>query len=405
MKDERHRPDDAAPLRADLFSAAQMAVHGRRLAAEHQLGTQPGSARLLDRLADNAAVILEACGALTLAARDGVRLAPAADWLLDHRYLIEEQVRLAHSHLPRHYSRALPCLALAPGEDEAGSHPRVYRLALEAVAHGDGRVEPESLARFVAAYQEGAPLALGELWAVPIMLRLALLDNVRRIAARQAHTCRQRALANRWADRLAGQADQRPGDLILLVADMAREVPAMDVSFVAELTRRLQGRSGPLTQALQWVATRLADDERTIEQSVQTDIARQSADQVSVANSIGSLRLLGTMDWREFVETLSAVEQALRQDPAGVYGKMDFATRDHYRHTIERLARASRRSEIEVAGEALALAGESGQGGREHHVGYFLAGAGMARLERRLKLGTAAHRSVRRLLRRLPLPF
>jgi cyclic beta-1,2-glucan synthetase len=405
LKDERHRPDDAAPLRADLFSAAQMAVHGRRLAAEHQLGTQPGSARLLDRLAENAAVILEACSALTLAARDGVRLAPAAEWLLDHRYMIEEQVRLAHSHLPRHYSRALPCLAVAPGEDEAGSHPRVYRLALEAVAHGDGRVEPESLARFVAAYQEGAPLALGELWAVPIMLRLALLENVRRIAARQVHTCRQRALANRWADRLAGQADQRPGDLILLVADMAREVPAMGASFVAELTRRLQGRSGPLTQALQWVATRLADDERTIEQSVQTDIARQSADQVSVANSIGSLRLLGSMDWREFVETLSAVEQALRQDPAGVYGKMDVATRDHYRHTIERLARASRRSEIEVAGEALALSGESAQGRREHHVGYFLAGAGLACLERRLKLGTAAHRSVRRMLRRLPLPF
>jgi cyclic beta-1,2-glucan synthetase len=406
LKDDHHPlPDDAAPLRAELFSAAQMAVHGRRLAAAHQLDTQLGNTRLLDRLADNAAVIADACTGLTLAARDGVRLAPAADWLLDHAYMIEEQVRLAHSHLPPHYSRALPCLAPAPGEDEACRQPRVYRLALEVIAHGDGRFEPESLARFVAAYQEGAPLALGELWAIPIMLRLALLENVRRIAARQSHTCKQRALANRWADRLAGQAEQRPGDLILLVADMARDVPAMDASFVAELTRRLQGRSGPLTQALQWIATRLADDERTIEQSVQTDIARQSADQVSVANSIGSLRLLGTMDWREFVETLSAVEQALRQDPAGVYGKMDFATRDHYRHVIERLARAGRRGEIEVAGEALALAGEAAPGQRQHHVGYYLAGAGLARLERRLQLRTAAHRSVRRMLRRLPLPF
>lgn len=406
MKDERHRlPDDAAPLRAELFSAAQMAVHGRRLAASHQLGTRPDGGRLLDRLADNAAVIAQACAGLTQAAREGVRLAPAAEWLLDHYYMLEEQVRLAHSHLPRHYSRALPCLAAAPGEDEACSHPRVYRLALETVAHGDGRLEPESLARFVAAYQEGAPLALGELWAIPIMLRLALLENVRRIAARQADTCGQRALANRWADRLAGQADQRPGDLILLVADMAREVPAMDASFVAELTRRLQGRSGPLTQALQWIATRLADEDRTIDQSVQTDIARQSADQVSVANSIGSLRLLGTLDWREFVETLSAVEQALRQDPAGVYGRMDFATRDHYRHLIERLARASRRSEIEVAGEALALSGDAAPGQRAHHVGYWLAGAGLADLERRLQLRTAAQRSVRSLLRRLPLPF
>lgn len=404
MKDERHPPpDDAAPLRAELFSAARMAVHGRRLAAGHQLGTQPGNARLLDRLADNARVIADACAGLTRAAAAGVRLAPAADWLLDHAYMIEEQVRLARSHLPRHYNCALPCLAA--GADDAGRHPRVYGLALEAVAHGDGRLEPESLARFIAAYQEGAPLALGELWAIPIMLRLALLENVRRIAARQSHTCDQRALANRWADRLAAQADQRPGDLILLVADMAREVPAMGASFVAELARRLQGRSGPLTQALQWIATRLADDERTIEGAVQDDIARQSADQVSMANSIGSLRLLGTLDWREFVETLSAVEQALRQDPAGVYGKMDFATRDHYRHEVERLARASRRSEIEVAGEALALAAEAETeteaGRRARHVGYYLAGAGLARLERRLNMRTGLLHA----LRRLPLPF
>jgi len=420
LKDERHRlPDDAAPLRAELFSAAQMAVHGRRLAADHLLDTQPGaqsgSTRLLDRLADNAAVITQACAGLTLAAREGVRLAPAAEWLLDHAYMVEEQVRLAHSHLPPHYCRALPCLAEAAAEGQAGAHPRVYRLALEIIAHGDGRIEPESLARFIAAYQEGAPLALGELWAIPIMLRLVLLENLRRIAARQSHTGQQRALAKRWADRLAGQADQRPGDLILLVADMARDVPAMDESFVAELARRLQGRSGPLTQALQWVATRLADDGRSIEQAVQTDIARQSADQVSVANSIGSLRLLGTLDWHEFVETLSAVEQALRQDPAGIYGWMDFATRDHYRHVIERLARASRRSEIDVAGEALALAAEAeaaaaaaaeaeaaaGAGRRERHVGYYLAGTGLAHLERRLKLGSG----VQRLLRRLPLPF
>jgi len=401
LNEDKHRlPDDPAPLRAELFSAAQMAVHGRALAVRHQLGSGPGSAKLLDRLADNAAVILDACAGLTQAAKAGVRLAPAAEWLLDHYYLIEEQVRLAHSHLPRHYSRALPCLADGTDDKEGAGQPRVYQLALEAVAHGDGRLEPESLARFIAAYQEGAPLALGELWAVPIMLRLALLENVRRIAARQAATRTQRALANRWADRMLEQADQRPGDLILLVADMAREVPAMGASFVAELTRRLQGRSGPLTQALQWVATRLADEGRSIDQEVQADIGRQAADQISVANSIGSLRLLGTMDWREFVENLSTVEQTLRQDPAGVYGRMAFATRDHYRHLIEGLARTSRRSEIEVAGEALALAGEAPPGRREQHVGYWLAGAGLAQLERRLHMHAGPAGTIKHLLRR-----
>ncbi|QJE03223.1 cyclic beta 1-2 glucan synthetase [Massilia forsythiae] len=428
--------DDAAPLRAELFSAAQMAVHGRKLAARHQLTTQAGSDRLLERLDENERIIADACIGLTKASKAGALLTPAADWLLDNYYLIEEQVRLARSHLPKDYSRELPCLADA----DACGHPRVYQLALEVIAHGDGRLEPESLARFVAAYQEGAPLTMGELWAIPIMLRLALIENLRRIAARQDLARRERELANGWADRMVDKSDDKPGDLILLVADMARAVQPMGSSFVAELTRRLQGRSGPLTQALQWIGTRLADEGRTIEQAVQADIGQQAADQVSVANSIGSQRLLDKTDWREFVETLSTVEQTLRMDPAGVYGKMDFGTRDHYRHVVEQLARATRKSEMEVAAEAVALAGEgraaaavegaadaapadgsaaaaasagassaaassaAALGGlRLRHVGYYLAGAGLARLERRLNLQSGFVGALRRAGRRRPL--
>lgn len=373
--------DDDAPLRAELFSAAQMAVHGRRLAARHQLADQPGSDHLLDRLDDNAAVIADACAGLARAARAGVRLPSAAGWLLDHAWLIDDHVRLARRHLPDDYCRALPCLQ----DPDARGNPRVYQLALDVLAHGDGRLDAESLARFVAAYQEGAPLALGELWALPAMLRLVLIENLRRLAVRQVDTRRQRVQANRWADRMTARAEERPGDLILVVADMVRDVQPMSSGFVAELARRLQGRGGPLTQALQWIATRLADEGRTIDQAVQADVTQQAADEVSVANTISSLRLLGSTDWREFVETMSAVEQALRGDPAGVYGRMDFATRDHYRHVVERLARAAGRPEIEVATEVLALAAE-GHDARQRHVGYYLAGEGLPGLKRRLNL-------------------
>ena len=39
---------------------------------------------------------------------------PAAEWLLDNFYLIEEQIQLAHRHLPEHYSRGI-ALASANG--------------------------------------------------------------------------------------------------------------------------------------------------------------------------------------------------------------------------------------------------------------------------------------------------
>ena len=74
---------------------------------------------------------------------------------------------------------------------------------------------------------------------------------------------------------------------------------------------------------------------------MQSESQRQATDQVSISNSIASLRFLDATDWREFVEATSVVERSLREDPQGVYGKMSFATRDRYRHVVEKIARNS----------------------------------------------------------------
>ena len=134
-------------------------------------------------------------------------------------------------------------------------------------------------------------------------------------------------------------AGVRPGDLVLTMADMARTVQPMGSAFVAELARRLQGRGGALAQVLQWLDTRLADEDSGIGAEVRADDQGQAADQASLANSIASLRLLGVVDWGDFLETVSPVEQALRQDPCGSYGRMDAATRGHYRRAVEQLGR------------------------------------------------------------------
>ena len=232
----------------------------------------------------------------------------------------------------------------------------MYDIALETISHGDGRVDPENLSSFVAAYQTVSVLKLGELWAIPIMLRLALIENLRRVAARIAADRIDRNLADYWADQMTETAENDPKSLILVIADMARSNPPMMSSFVAEFTRRLQGQSPALALPLTWIEQRLSESGLTIEQSVHSENQKQAADQVSISNSIGSLRFLGAMDWREFVERMSAVEQVLREDPAGVYDKMDFATRDRYRHVVEKIAKGSLLSEGEVALEAIGLA-------------------------------------------------
>ena len=381
------------PLRAELYSADQMAQHARRLAANDRISTEPLPDRLLARLADNERVLVGVYEQLTATAPAERRMAPAAEWVLDNFYLIEEEVRTARLHLPKGYSRELPRLvgdppseaaALAAAADAdaqtaggyrgtvtgAATHaaqagqPRVYALALQVVAHGDGRLSRSALAQFIAVYQAVQPLLLGELWAIPIMLRLALIENLRRVGAMVAASRADHDLAAFWAAKMLDAAEKAPSQLILHIADMARAEPPLGSAFVAEFARRLQGQGASLALPLTWLEQRLGESGATIEQRVQAESQQQAANQVSVANCIGSLRLLGAMDWRDFVETLSGVEQTLRGDPAGVYAQMDFGTRDRYRHAVERVARMSKASESEVARQAIALAAAATQTAR-----------------------------------------
>ena len=188
---------DEPPIRAELFSADQMERHGRTLAGLHRVTSQHVPDQLLARLAENEDVLLEACNLLTAAVKANRRIAPGGEWLLDNFYLIEEQIRTAKRHFPRGYSRELPRLAHGP----SAGLPRVYDIALEAISHGDGRVDPESLSRFVTAYQKITALKLGELWAIPIMLRLALIENLRRVGARVAARTIDRDRADAWGTR------------------------------------------------------------------------------------------------------------------------------------------------------------------------------------------------------------
>ena len=380
-----------------------MELYGVVLAQRHHASEESRNNTLLARLSDNETTLAQVSTLLTQATHKGQRITPAAEWLLDNDYLIEEQIRTAQRDLPKGYSRELPRLLDGP----SAKLPRVYDIALETIAHGDGRVDGESLRRFVASYQTVAPLKLGELWAIPIMLRLGLIENLRRVAVRVLAEWTDRNVADQWADRMTEVAESDPKSVVLAVADMARSGPPMACSFVAELTRRLQGQGPALALALNWIEQTLSEAGHSIERMVQLEAQQQAADQVTIGNCIGSLRMLSSMDWRIFVESMSHVEHILCTDPAGVYAAMDFVTRDHYRHVVERLAKHSARSESEVAQAAVALAhgpaADPARSAVHDHVGYFLVDNGLAALEQRITIRHPAFSPLRRLARRAPL--
>ncbi|TFH49808.1 MAG: cyclic beta 1-2 glucan synthetase, partial [Bacteroidia bacterium] len=394
------------PLRSELFSAEQMEAYGKTLAGLHIPGSEvnPGQPLLL-RLDENEAVLLEVHDLVSEAVKDKRQITPAAEWLIDNFYLVEEQIRIGRRHLPRGYSKELPRLLNGP----SAGLPRVYDIAKEIISHGEGHVNPKSLSRFVTAYQTVCTLKLGELWAIPIMLRLALIENLRRIAVRIAAGRIDSDLADEWSDRMTEIAEKDPKSLILVIADMARSEPPMSTPFVSEFVRRLQGKSPALALPLTWIEQRLSDSNQTIVQLIQHGNQEQAADQVSISNTIGSLRLLSSLDWGDFVESLSHVEHVLKDDPSGAYIHMDFKTRDHYRHVIEKVARRCNFSEIEVAQKASELAKKgaevNGINDRTAHVGNFLIGKGLPQLERLTKVKRSPASVFRKLISRFPLFF
>ena len=399
-----HR-SDTLPLRGELLSADQLSVHAREMTGWYGVALQGGEDHLLPRLAENEEVLVETFSLVTAALEKNRRIAPAGEWLLDNFYLIEEQIRTTRRHLPLGYSRRLPCLVTGP----LAGYPRVYFIARELIAHNDGRVDEEVLISFVEAFQSVTPLLLGELWAIPIMVRLALIENLRRVSAQIGANRMDSDSASLWADRMIDVAERDPKSMILVVAEMAESDPPMTSAFVAELARQLRGRSPVLSIALTWIEQRLAEESQSIEQMIQLETRSQAADQVSIGNSITSLRTLDGIDWREFVERLSIVEHVLRENPQDPYGAMDFATRDRYRHVVERLARHSPLTEEQVARRAMELAVDRrirlGVADRSTHVGYFLIDQGISELEQTIGYRPSHLERLRRIGRRSPLPL
>ncbi len=391
--------EEKPPLRSELFTEEQLDKYAVSLAERHSLLAKTPSENLLKRLDENEKILLEVYENLTEAVKSNTRIVPAGEWLLDNFYIIEEQIYTAKKHLPKGYSKELPQLV----EGASAGMPRIYDIAVEIISHSDGHLNLSRLSNFISGYQTVNFLNLGELWAIPIMFRLALLENLRRISIQISIDLDNQKLAAYWGEEMMSTLENDPKNLVLVIADMARSKPPMESSFVAELSRRLQEKGNALTLAINWMEQYLNEEGLNVATTVQSENQKQAADQVSVSNSISSLRFLSTTDWREFVEENSIVEQTLSQDTT--YKKMDFYTRDQYRHAVENISKNSKLSEQQVALLATDYAKSNNQNieSKKDHVGYYLIGKGALKFEKAAKVQIGVTQACKRFVNNVPL--
>ncbi|HYE64262.1 MAG TPA: glucoamylase family protein [Pyrinomonadaceae bacterium] len=394
---------DEEPIREELYSVERLELYAAALASEHRVAAGPRRGQpLLPRLEENGRRLIDAYRELAEAIRNERTISPAAEWLVDNFHIVEEQLREIREDLPKSYYYELPKLV----EGELAGYARIYAVALALIAHTDSRLDTETLRRFIRAYQRVAPLSIGELWAIAITLRLALVENLRRLATRIVASRKEREEADALADKLLEMAARQPEGLVPFLNERWGKRDRMSRAFVVQLTLRLRDQDPAVGVVFDWLERQLAGQDANIEQIVHLEHQRQAAAQVTVGNIITSMRLISTLDWRNFFESVSLVDPALGYDPAGVYARMDFATRDHYRHVIERISKRTRLSELEVARRAVQLAEQSQQDhpadGSRLHVGYYLISDGLAELEEACAYRPSAGERLGRLALRHP---
>jgi cellobiose phosphorylase len=391
------------PIRGELLGADRLGEHARALARRQRV-RPPGKGRrkvpLLERLEETYRILLDARQTLTQAADEGIDVSPAGEWLLDNFYTVEEHIREIRATLPRGYYRELPELASGP----LARFPRVYEIAIELIAHTEGHLDFGNTELFIREYQRVTRLRIGELWAIPAMLRLGLIENIRRMTRRTLSRLDEVRAADDAAEKLRRASEAGSKALAAALHDFVDHTPKLSAIFIARFLSQVRSYQASFTP-LVWLEQWIGEDLMSAEEAVARANQRAALTRITIANSITSLRTIARLDWNTFVESQSAIEKVLRGDPSGDYSGMTFSARDRYRHEIERLAKRTERDEAKVAEIAIDLATRQPAEGperRRRHIGYWLVDDGLVELEAAVSYKPRLAERIRRAITRHP---
>lgn len=363
-----------------LLKKEELLNHAFLIAKTHRLDTKMRTTKVLaKRMDNNYCIIFKIYKELNELSKNGGNLSPASEWLLDNFYKIEEQVKEVRQNL--NSDRFIRLITLANGYLKG--YPRAYAIALELVSHTDGRVEEELLIDFARAYQRVQIMSISEIWSLSLMIRIALIENIRIICGKIYNTQMQWSKAEYTLS-----LDDR-----LLFEDLDKNIETngtLNNSFIEHILAKIRREGIDLPGLLSYLEKRLDEYNTNIQFVIQNEHKEHAVRKISIGNSITSLHGISTINWNDIFESISVVEEKLKKDPSQIYANMDFESRDYYRRVIERISKSRGISEVKVASQAVNLsieAKEKGKSQKQCHVGYYLIDKGRSELFHCLEIG------------------
>ncbi|WP_206155038.1 GH36-type glycosyl hydrolase domain-containing protein, partial [Clostridium muellerianum] len=317
----------------------------------------------------------------------------AAEWLLDNLYLIQREYEDVKVNMPESYYKNLPIMS----KGIMKGYPRIYYIAVELVSHTDGAIDEETIETFISVYQKNTILTSGELWALPIMIRIALIQNISKIIERIVFAQKEIEKGDILAERLIDAVNNNT------VEDEIKKLYFEDIIFTSHMVERvlkvLRDNETENTIIYKWIDEKLDNEETNLERMINIEHQKQAGYQISIGNSITGIREVGTLNWKVSFEKLSYVENILRKDPFRIYENMDFQSRDYYRHSIEKLAKCMNVPESLIAKRAIECALEAKNNADsekyEEHVGYYIIDHGIESLKKKISFEESKVHSIK----------
>ena len=352
-----------------LLSQCQLEAYMKKIASDHILTDKSQRKTFpVPRLKDNLKFIYGVYNILNEDLKNNLPIHPAGEWLLDNYYIIEKNAKIIIKDL--NVKKYVSLLGIANSLNNGFA--RAFVIAKEIVSYTDGKIDGDSIEAYLNAYQSKKTLSMDELWSIVTFLQIALIEKIRGICEKIYLSQIQKRKVEDIVTRLVEFKESN----VQINNERIQDTSESKYPFIEYMSYRLKKYGKNAYEYLEILEEQTKRMGTSIIECINREHYDMAAKKVSIGNSINSMNLLNRLNYVEIFDRVNGVEDELRKDPAGVYEKMDYETKEYYRRAIENLSKKTKISELYIAKKCVEMASscvkDDAVSNKKSHVGYYL---------------------------------
>ena len=305
---------------------------------------------------------------------EGEDVIGAGQWLLDNIYLIEKEYKTTKKNMPKEYFEDLNEVTF-----NNENSPRIFFLARKMLNENNMNVTEEECINFIL--KNNKKLTMGELWAFPLMLRASIIISLSNITENLKEIYSDKLNGKKLAYKIISDKEHKDSD------EYYEIIKKSTFNFNNQLYKVLKDNSYEDENLYSILKLNLI--ENSSDKCVMKNKLLESKLELEISLLINSIREIDSINWRRFFEETSMVEKILKNDPNNIYNRMDFESKDYYRHKIEKISKLNNIDEILIAEKLIFLAKKASDLGKcdfKRHIGYYLIDDGIKYLNEVLEI-------------------